>query len=46
MGEAFLGVDSKNNFFVENFLARLPPDWPDWPDDGVGAGGDIMLDGS
>lgn len=39
VGEAFLGVDSRKSFFVENF--RESP--PDWLEDGVGAGGDIVL---
>lgn len=41
MGDAFFGVDSRNSFFVENFRDSPPPDWVD---DGVGAGGEIVFD--
>ena len=35
----FLGVESKKSFFVENFLESPP----DWADEEVGAGGEIIL---
>jgi hypothetical protein len=41
VGDEFLGVESRNSFFVENFRDNPPPDGSD---DGVGAGGDIVLE--
>lgn len=40
VGEAFFGVDPKNSFLVENFLANPP----DWLRDGVATGGDIVFE--
>ena len=43
VGEFFWGALSKNSFFVENFRDNPPPDCVE---EGVGAGGDIVLEGS
>jgi hypothetical protein len=43
VGDAFLGVDSKKSFFVENFRDKPPPDCAE---EGVGAGGDIVFEAS
>jgi hypothetical protein len=42
VGDEFLGWSIKN-FFVENFLDNPPPDWVE---EGVGAGGDMIFDES
>lgn len=41
MGDAFFGVESYFSIFVEYFLDKPPPDWLN---EGVGAGGDIVLE--
>jgi hypothetical protein len=41
VGDTFLGVDSKKSFFVENFLDKPPPDWVE---EGVGAGGEMVFE--
>jgi hypothetical protein len=41
VGDAFFGVESNFSIFVEYFWAKPPPDWLD---EGVGAGGEIVLE--